>query len=153
MFPLIPFLLVVLVIGLQLLPLVLGNGLYTIVIAGGIAVTALEQVLWYTIITLLALLSLYMIASSIFALYIVTLPNMTPIKALRSARELVHHRRWTIMRKVIALPIILLTIAAILLVPTIAFAPVLAQWLFFVITIASLPIIHAYMYNLYRSML
>ena len=57
-----------------------------------------------------------------FALYIVTLPDMTPMKALRSARELVRYRRWTVLRKVLFLPLMLLVVAAIIMVPIIILA-------------------------------
>src|SRR5690606_28518012 len=84
MYPLIPFILVLLVIGLQLLPLLLGSSLYSLVTTNGIAVHAIEQTAWLLLFGGLSLLSLYMLSSSLFALYIVTLPNMTPMKALRS---------------------------------------------------------------------
>jgi hypothetical protein len=153
MYPLIPAILVLCVIGLQLIPLLIGSTLYSTVVNNAIAVYAVEKFFWGLLFFLLALLSLYMLCSSIFALYIVTLPDMTPMKALRSARELVRHRRWTILRKIIFLPIILLIVAAIIMVPIIAFATPVAQWVFFVLTMFALAAVHAYMYTLYRDML
>lgn len=153
MYPFIPFVLVLLVIGLQLIPLLVGSTLYSTVINNGIAVFAIEKFFWGLLFFLLALLSLYMICSSIFALYIVTLPDMTPMKALRSARELVRLRRWTILRKILFLPLVLLIVAAIIMIPIIAFATPLAQWLFFVLTMLAVAAVHAYMYTLYRELL
>ena len=69
----------------------------------------------------LALLSLYMICSSLFALYIVTLPNVTPMKALRSARQLVLHRRFLVLRKILFMPLALLVLGAIIMIPLIIF--------------------------------
>ena len=89
MYPLIPFILVLLVCCLQLLPLIIGSSLYSLVVSNGIAVQPIEKFVWALLFASLALLSLYMITSSLFALYISTLPDMTPMKALRSARELV----------------------------------------------------------------
>ena len=54
-----------------------------------IAIGALEKAIWWIFLGLTGLLSAYMISSSVFALFISTLPNMTPMKALRSARNLV----------------------------------------------------------------
>jgi hypothetical protein len=108
MYPLIPFILVLIVVGLQLLPLLIGSTLYSLVISNGIAVNFIEKLIWLLVFALLALWTLYMLSSSLFALYIVTLPDMTPLKALRSARELVRHRRWTVLRKILCLPVILL---------------------------------------------
>jgi len=153
MYPLVPFVLVLLVIGLQLIPLLIGNGLYTIVTQNGIAVTGFEQTLWLLIFFLFALLSLYMVSSSIFALYIVTLPNITPMQALRSARELVRYRRWTVMRKVFIMPIMLVLIAALIMVPLLIFVTPIAEWVFFAMTMSAVAVVHSYMYTLYRELL
>jgi hypothetical protein len=153
MYPLVPFILVLLIVGLQLLPLLIGSTLYNLVITNGIAVYFVEKLLWGLLFAALALLSLYMISSSLFALYIVTLPEMAPMKALRSARELVRHRRWTVLRKILCLPVILLVLAAVIMVPIIILLTPLAQWVFFLLTMFALVAIHAYMYTLYRELL
>lgn len=153
MYPLVPFILVLVVVGLQLLPLVIGALLYGTVTANGIAVAAVEKFVWLCLYGLLALLSLYLITSSLFALYIVTLADMTPVKALRSARELVRYRRWTVLRKVLCLPLVLVVAAAIIMVPIIIWLTPLAQWVFFILTMFSLVAVHAYIYTLYRELL
>lgn len=153
MYPLVPFILVLIVVGLQLLPMVVGASLYSLVMSGGIAVYAIEKVFWLLLLILLSLLSLYMICSSLFALYIVTLPDMTPMKALRSARELVRHRRWPILRKLLFLPIILLLATALIVVPIIIFVAPAAQWVVFALSMVSIIVIHTYMYTLYRELL
>lgn len=153
LYPLVPFLLVLLVIGLQLIPLLIASFLYGVVFGSGLAVTPIEQGLWILLLSGLSLLSLYMVTSSVFALYIVTLPDMRPMQALHSARDLVRHRRWTIMRKVLFLPAILLIIAALIMVPLIIIAATLAEWLFFVLSMLSLAVVHSYMYGLYRELL
>jgi hypothetical protein len=153
MYPLVPFLLVLIVIALQLLPLVIGGSVYSMVISAGVAVSVLEKVLWGILFFLLSLLSLYMITSSVFALYIVTLPDMTPMKALRSARELVRYRRWTVLRKILFLPLALLVLAIVVMLPIVLFLTALGEWLFFVFTLAVLGIVHGYLYTLYRELL
>lgn len=153
MSPLVPFILVLVVIGLQLIPLLLGGALYSTVITNGIAVHGAEKLGWALLYAVLALLSLYMVSSSLFALYIVTLPDMTPIKALRSARQLVRFRRWTVLRKILCLPIVLLVVAAVIMVPIIIWLTPLAQWVFFLLTMFALVAAHTYLYNLYRELL
>lgn len=153
MYPLVPFILVLAVISLQLIPLLIGSTLYGIVTTNGIAVYFVEKLLWAMLFGLLALLTLYMLSSSLFALYIVTLPDMTPMKALRSARELSRYRRWTVLRKIICLPVVLLVIAAIIMLPIIIWLTALTQWVFFLLTMFSVAAVHAYMYTLYREML
>lgn len=153
MTPLVPFVLVLLAIGLQLIPIAIGLTLYSAVVATGVAVTGLEQVLWALLAFLLALFSLYMITSSIFALYVVTLPDMTPMRALRSARQLVANRRWMVMRKVLFLPLVLVLVAAVIVVPFILFATPLAAWVFLLLTMMLITVVHSYLYALYRAML
>ena len=151
--PLIPFLLITLVILAELLPMLGGLGLYSTVVMGGLAVNWVEVLLWAVLCSLLVVLSLYLLCSTIFALYVVSLPGMTPMSALRSARELVRHRRWSVMRKLLFLPFSLLIVGLVLIVPFIAFAPALAGILFFIGTVLVLPLANAYMYTLYRSLL
>jgi hypothetical protein len=153
MYPLIPFILVLIVIGLQLLPLLIGSTLYSLVVGTGIAASGIEKAFWLLLFVVLTLWSLYMISASLFALYIVTLPDMTPLKALRSAKELVGLRRWTVLRKLLFLPVLLLVVAAIVMVPIIILLTPLAQWVFFVLTMFALLAVHLYCYTLYREML
>jgi hypothetical protein len=153
MYPLIPFILILIVIGIQLIPLLIGSSLYSLVISTGAAASGIEKLLWALLFLVLALWSLYMISASVFALYIVTLPDMTPRKALRSAKELVRFRRWTVLRKLLCLPVILLIAAAIVMVPIIIWLTPLSQWVFFVLTMFALLAVHTYAYTLYREML
>ena len=153
MYPLIPFIFVLFVVGLQLLPALVGNLAYGLIVNGGIAVTSAEKLVVLSMFLLLVLLSLYMVISSIFALYIITLPDMTPIKALRSARGLVLHRRWSVALRLAALPLMLLVLALIIIVPLIIFAPIAAEPVFFLASSLGLLFTHLYLYNLYRALL
>jgi hypothetical protein len=153
MYPLIPFLLVLLVMSLQLIPVAIANMLYSFVVIGGFAASSIELALWYIMIFLLMLLTLYMLSSSIFALFIVTLPDVRPMQALRAARELVRYRRWSVMRKVILLPLILILLLAIVTLPSILLVPALSEWIFFIATVLLLPLLISYMYGLYRALL
>lgn len=153
MYPLVPFVLILLIMGLQLIPFFIGTVMYTAAGSAGVASTLLEQVIWGTLLFLLTLVSLYMLTSSVLALYIVTLPNMRPLAALRSARGLVRHRRWTVMRKILFLPVILLVIGAVITVPLVLFAAPIAHWVFLVLTMSALVVSHAYIYSLYRELL
>lgn len=153
MYPFIPFILVLLVVALQFLPAILGGILYTSIVSGGIAATAIESLLWGLIFAILIVVSLYMLTAAIFALYIVCLPDMRPMKALRSARELVVTRRWTVVRKLAFLPLFLLIAGAIIVVPFIIFAAPVASWVFFIVSMLSLAVLHSYLYTVYRSLL
>lgn len=153
MYPLATFVLVMAVIALQLLPALVGAYLYGQVSSAGIAATTAEMVLWGGIFVILSIVSLYLVTSSIFALYVVCLPDMTPMRALGSARSLVRYRRWTVMRKVIALPVILFLIAAVIIIPLLIYATPIAPWVFLLLSVFALALAHSYMYELYRSLL
>lgn len=153
MTPLVQFVLVLLVLVAQLLPLAIGAFLYSTVTISGLAATIVEQIIWAMIALGLASATMYMLSSSLFAAYIVTLPDMTPLAALRSASQLVRGRRWTVLRKILFLPMALVLLAALLIIPLIIFATPWAVWAFSVLTILALPVALSYMYSLYRSML
>lgn len=152
-YPIVPFILVLCVVGLELVPLALGTSLYSAVMGGGIAVTLLEKSICALVFLLLALLSIYLICSSLLALYIVTLPGMTPIKALRAAKDLVRFRRWVVLRKLLFLPLVVLVAMGIIVVPFALVLTPLATPLFFVLSVIAIGVIHSYMYALYRSLL
>jgi hypothetical protein len=153
MYPLVSFIIVLIIIGLELIPLLIGGSLYSVVMTNGIAVGGPEKTLWALVFVVLALASLYLITSTIFALYIVTLPDMTPMKALRSARQLVKRRRWLVMRKVLFLPLAIISAALIIMVPIILLITVAASWIFLILSLACLVFIHSYLYALYRELL
>jgi len=152
-YPLVQFLLVLLVMVMQLAPAYFGTFVYGLVSDGGLAVSGLEKGIWLVFLGLLVTLSLYMICSSLFALYIVTLPNMQPMQALRSSRQLVFSRRLSVFRKLIVLPLVAFLILVLLVVPAIYFIPVIAPWLYFVLTLASIIFLHAFLFTLYRELL
>lgn len=153
MYPLVPFLLVLLVMGLELLPATLAGTIFSTLMSNGIASTLVEQIIWTLVCGLVAFITLFLLCSSVFALYIACLPDMTPLRALRSARELVTTRRSMILRKLLYLPFALLIIGIIVMAPLVLFATPLAIGAFFLLNIAALIVLHGYLYTLYRALL
>lgn len=151
--PLVPFVLVLIVIILQLLPALAGAAIFSLIASSALAVTIIEKLFWGLILLSLILLSLYMISSSIFALYIVALPGMTPLRALRSARKLVIYRRSVIIRRLIVLPLALILLSALVMLPLILYAMPIAEWAFFALSVLIIGITHTYIYRLYRELL
>lgn len=149
MYPLIPFIVVFIVISLQLVPLTLGLYLYSVVGAA----SGTEAILWIIILAILAILTLYMLSSSIFALYIACLPGMTPLAALRSAVQLVRYRRFIVLSRLIMLPIIVFIIVALVMIPLVVLATPVVAVVFFIFLMTVLPIVHGYLYALYRELL
>jgi hypothetical protein len=152
-YPIVPFILVLLIIGVQLLPLVAGGAIYETLVGGKIAVGAVEQILALLLFLALAAWSLYMISASVFALYIVTLPDMTPMKALRSARALVQFRRWKVLAKILFLPLALVLLAYIIVIPFALLVTQIATAVFLIISVLAVGVVHSYLYALYRELL
>lgn len=153
MTPLVPFFCVLVLMAVQLLPLIIANFLFGIVVIGGIAVYMVEKVLWMILIFLLILWTLYMLANSFIALYVSTLPDITPWQAITSAQKLVEHRRWTVLRKILFLPLLIAAVFIVIMLPVITFVPGLSEYVFFAVGMLTLLIGHAYMYTLYRKLL
>jgi len=161
--PIIPLFLVALIILAQLIPVLITIIGYEAATATGLLNSGVEAMLFWFAAVFMAMLSVYWITSSIFALIISTLPGMYPMKALRSSGDLVLGRRirillrWTWMFAVVALA------WAIVLIPLILFD----QWLkgiwdafsgvplvpFILAVLSTLSIIwiSSYVYLLYRK--
>jgi len=75
------------------------------------------------------------------------------MRALKQAKQLVTHRRWTVMRKIIMLFLTLLFALIVIVLPLIYFAPELAEWVFLLLTLLVIPFVHGYMFALYRELL
>ncbi len=148
---LVPFLLVVIVILIQLLPVTLGSALLALVSSA--AISGLATFFMALVLIPLFAWSIYMISSSIFALYIVTLPDMQPRQALRSAKKLVSFRRLKIIRRLLFLPIFILLAMAMIMLPLILFIHILVVPVFYLISIIMILLIHTYLYSLYRGLL
>jgi hypothetical protein len=153
MYPLIPFLLVIGVIILQLLPLSLGVIIVNAVLTSAVSSVAIAAWLSWIFFLGLAAWSFYMLSSSIFALYIVTLPEMQPRQALKSARNLVLKRRWSLVPKIIYLPVFILVVMGIIIVPLIILASVVVAPVFYFLSMLVVLFIHSYLYALYRKLL
>jgi hypothetical protein len=153
MYPIVPFVLLLFVISLQLIPAAIGGWIYSVVITGGLAVSVLEKTLWILLVSLALILSLYMLTSSVFALIIVTLPDMTPMRALRSARHLVLHRRWKVASKFVGMLITLLVVGLLIMAPFLLWLPNVAEAIFVILSAFGVVIPIVYMYNLYLGLL
>jgi hypothetical protein len=152
MYPFVPFVVVLMLLGVELLPLALGALLYTTGINNGIVVGNIQKAGFLVAFALLTLLSLYMMSSSIIALYTVTEPDMTPRGAAKAAAHLVRQIRWVVIRKIMFLLAALLVITAIVMVPITLWVTPLAELAYFILSIVAIPIVHSYMFTLYEEL-
>jgi hypothetical protein len=153
MTPLVPFLLVAFVVIIQLLPLTVGTAILALVLSSAITNAAAVNIIFAVIFAVLAAWTLYMFSSSLFALYIVTLPEMEPRSALRSAKNLARFRRWVLIRKILFLPLFILLVMGLIIVPLILLADFLVTSVFFVLVMLAVLYSHTYLYSLYRKMI
>lgn len=151
--PLVPFILLMLLMGLQLLPLLAGTIVYGIVTQNGIAATSLEALAWLIGVFALGVLSLYWWTASLFSLFIVTLPDMAPLQAHKLARKLVHGRRWLVARKMLFLPFVLVLAAGVIMVPIIIVVPAVAPFVLSLLAGAAITIAAVYLYTMYRGLM
>ena len=152
-YQIVPFIMVLLAIGAQLIPFALANWLLAILTSDTVAVHAGERIAAWIVWALVSLPTFYMLSASIMALYIVTLPDTMPMQALRKARELAKYRRWLILRRLLSLAVAVVIIVSALVLVTIYLVPVLATLVTVLLMVAVLPFVHIYLYNLYRSLL
>ena len=161
--PIIPTFLVALVGVIQLLPV----ALTALVFSAGFSMGALEggaeaMLLWVAG-ALLGLLSLYWLTSTFFALVVVTLPGMYPMKALRAAGDLVIGRRFRILLRILWLLFSVVAVWAVIMVPLILFDAWIKnvwsalQWVplvpaaFLILTTVTVVWMASYIYLLYRK--
>lgn len=153
MAPLIPFLLVIVWIIIQLLPVAVGG-----VVLAAVTSSVFTSATWATVTSiiffgLLLAWSIYMVSASIFALYIVTLPDMQPRQALRAARDLVRFRRLIVIRRVIFMPVFIFVVMGLIMVPLILYASRVVPAVFYILSMLAILFFHSYLYNLYRGLL
>lgn len=161
--PLIATVIIVLVIAVQLLPVAIAAIGYSAASTSGLLNGGVEAMLFWAAAALLALLSLYWVTSTLFALVIVTLPGMYPYRALRASGDIVLGRRISILLRwlwmllcivivwvVIMIPIILLDMWLKSLWSQIAAVPIVPIGLLLVSTF-TIFWVSTYVYLLYRK--
>ncbi len=153
MHPLVQFVIVLLVNGLRLLPALFGSFIFAALLSSGRLRGTVEVIVAGGVVFMLLAWTSYLLCSSVIALYIVTLPDMTPLAALRSGKEIVKARRGSVLRKLLFLPLALLVGSVIIMVPVLLLLTPAAPSVFFVLTVLAVLIVHSYMYALYRELI
>ena len=153
MYPLVPAILVLLVIFIQLIPFFAGTFGIAYFFRGNIGLNMFEKIIIAIPCVALIWWTFYMLCSSIMAIYIVTLPDMKPIAALKSAKEIVSKKRLKIFARIIALPVTLILLTFIIIFPIGLFITPIATYVYFLLGLMYLIITHIYFYELYRELI
>lgn len=161
--PIVPtFILAVFAI-LQLVPAAVAAIGISAAMPTGLVSSGVEAMLFWAVVALLLLLSLYWLTSTIIALVVVTLPGMYPFYALKTANELVVGRRPRIILRIVWLIVTTVLAWGIIMIPIILFDAWLKglwqpiEWLpivpvsLLVCSSVSVVWIASYVYLLYRK--
>jgi hypothetical protein len=117
--PIVATFLVTLVMVVQLIPVALAVIGYTSANSTGLLSGGVAAMLFWVAASLLTIMSLYWITSTFFALIIVTLPGMYPMKALKTAGDMVVGRRLRILLRILWMFGVILVVSAVILIPVI----------------------------------
>ena len=123
--PLISTLCVCALMLIQSLPGALGVYLFSVAVSSGALGDGLPAMLFGVAAGLLILLSLYLLASSFFALIIVTLPGTYPMTAIRGAGDIALGRRFSLLLRLLWLVLVIALIWALSVLPVL----LLDMWL------------------------
>lgn len=162
--PLVSTMIVAMILLLQLFPLALAFiGYNAALLSGLIQSGGVAAMLFWVAFSLLAVMSLYWTTSTFFALIVVTLPGMYPLRAVKIAGDMVVGRRLRLLLRILWSAIGLLIVWAVVLIPiilldgwaksvwpAIEWLPVVPSILLLLMTL-SIVWISAYVYLLYRK--
>ena len=153
MTPVIPVIIILLTISVQLLPFTIASYIYTVGRTQGVFISGLEDLVFFLIALACGLLSFCWITPSVIAIYGVTLPNMYPLHTITLTRQIIKYRRLQVFRRVIALPIIIALLFFALLLLLLRLYPQGGIWFVQLFPIFVLPLIHIYLFKLYKALI
>lgn len=149
----IPVIIILFIMTLQAIPFSITAYAYVIGRGGNLFISGFEDMTFFLVAALTGLLSLYWMTTSIISLYAVTLPGMYPIRTLRLTKKVVKFRKLLVFRRIVALPAMIILLYLTLLLGIIKFAPQLSPYFAEALPILLLPLIHIYLFKLYRSLI
>lgn len=161
--PLFATIMVLLLILIQLVPIGVAVIGYAAASTTGLLAGGVEAMLFWFAAGLLAVLSLYWVLSSFFALIVVTVPGTYPLWALHVSSQLVMGRRVPLLLRALWQGFAVLLLWAVILIPTIILDSIVKQFIPFTEWIPIVPVVlllltsftvlwsSVYIYMLYRK--
>lgn len=145
---------------LQLLPVALAVVVYISLTSSGIIDGGIEAGMFVAALFLMAVLTLYFMTTTLFALFIASIPGTYPLKAYRAARQIVAGQRLRLLLRLVWMVVVILIAWFIVLVPTIIIVNSIGagdSWAipiaYQLVVITSIVYATAYGYLLYRRMI
>lgn len=161
--PLVSTFIIALVLVVQLLPVAIAVLGYAAASASGLLAGGVEAMLFWMAAGLLAILSVFWITSTLFALIVVTLPGTYPFKALRIAGDIVLGRRVRILLRWAWMSLVTVVVWIVVMIPVIlldtwikgiwaasSWVPVIPV-VFLALSSVTVVWVAAYIYLLYRK--
>jgi hypothetical protein len=144
----------------QLIPAALGTLVYVSAMTSGLLDGGIESAMFSIALVLIIVLTLYFMTTTLFAMFIATIPGTYPMKAYHAARKIVAGQRLRLLIRLLWMAVIIFISWFIVLVPVVIIAnslgegssmmtPIAIQ----IMTIASFVYGTAYGYLLYRRMI
>jgi len=153
-YALVPLIILTIFALIQLLPFSIGSALTDIAFTRGIVVGVLEKTATFVLLVILPMVfTASQIIKTLMAMVIVTVPDMGPVAAYRSAKMLLKKRRLAVFRRLLGIGLIYFLLACVLLVILIATVPALTILGVIVINSVGLLFFVSFLYVLYRQML
>lgn len=158
--PIISEYILVLVGVLQLIPFALAAIVYTTAMSTGFIDGGIEAAMFGTAIALVVVLTLYFMTTTLFALFVATIPGTYPIKAYKAARVLVAGQRARLLIRLLWCLVLIIAMWFIVLIPIVIIANSFGSAGQFAIPVAFQTVVGmsfiygtAYAYLLYRRMI
>lgn len=145
---------------LQFIPMALATLVYVSATASGILDGGIETAMFSVALSLVGVLTLYFMTTTLFALFVASIPGTYPIKAYRVARKIVAGQRLRLLLRLLWMVVIVLFAAFVILVPIIIIAnsiggasTVIIPIAYQLVLVGSIVYATAYAYLLYRRMI
>lgn len=147
----VPFILVFTLLLVTFVPSAIGSVIFSAAQSAG--AVGIELVVAGLISGALLLLTLYWFVVWLPALYIVSLPNGTPIAAIKASSKLTKKRRFWMLRQLIALAAVLVLGIFTVMLPIVMVVPAVAVAAAFIVAFTAFAVAQTFIYTMYRSLL
>lgn len=114
--PIFSTILIALLVAVQLIPIAIAFVGYSAALSSGLLAGGVASMLFWLGAGLLAVLSLYWITSTLFAMVIITLPGMYPYQAIKTAGDIMLGRRIKILFRWVWMALVVIVVSVIVLI-------------------------------------
>lgn len=147
---LVPVLIVSLILMLTFIPALFGSTILSYALSSGSG--GLEIIVASIISLALIFASLLLFVMYWPAFYIVTLPQMYPLKSLKAAAKVTKKYRLSILRKFVMLGIVCILALFIVILPIALIAPIIVPYLLYFVIFGIFMVGQVFLFELYRSL-